>query len=210
MATNQMGLASKSKMTAIANAIRTKLGVSTQYSLDDMPTAIASISGGGITPTGTLPITENGTYDVTQFASAAVNVSCGGGGSDLTPFFAIVGEVTPNEDSTSLGFPTDGKASSVANVIFFLAYVDDYTQFTDQNNMIVGCQKANMQYKVPNGPIVAKTIQTIDTSRTPPINYWTSATNESISGNNYVISNSRSSFFKAGVKYNYVLLGVSA
>lgn len=35
--------------------------------------------GGGVTPTGTLDISVNGTYDVTQYAEASVNVPTGGG-----------------------------------------------------------------------------------------------------------------------------------
>lgn len=37
-----------------------------------------SSKGGGITPTGSISINENGTYDVTNYASADVNVPAGG------------------------------------------------------------------------------------------------------------------------------------
>lgn len=78
-------LINEDTMTDIADAIRSKKGVSTTYKPSDMPTAIESISGGGITPTGTknISVTQNGTTteDVTNYASAqiTVNVPTGGG-----------------------------------------------------------------------------------------------------------------------------------
>lgn len=63
--------------TAIANAIRAKLGTSNPISAEDFATQIGTIPT-GITPTGTIEITENGTVDVTNYAEANVNVSGGG------------------------------------------------------------------------------------------------------------------------------------
>lgn len=77
-------LLTESHLDDIADAIRAKLGVQTTYKPGQMAAAIGSIPT-GITPTGTISITENGSVDVTQYATANVNVSGGGGGGSSLP-----------------------------------------------------------------------------------------------------------------------------
>lgn len=68
----------------IANAIRVKNGTTNTYTVSQMADAITELSiggNGGIVPTGNINITGNGTFDVTQYAQAIVNVASSDGAS---------------------------------------------------------------------------------------------------------------------------------
>lgn len=67
-------LVNKDKIDILANAISNKSGESLTLTLDEMVEAVDGIdtSGGGITPTGNIDITQAGTTDVTNYATATV------------------------------------------------------------------------------------------------------------------------------------------
>lgn len=98
-------LVTESYLGNIADAIRLKNGASTTYRPGDMAAAIEALDTSGIHPTGTKNITQNGTHDVTEYASANVNVQPTLQSKTVTQN----GTVTPDQ-----GY--DGLSSVVVNV----------------------------------------------------------------------------------------------
>lgn len=93
-----------SEMTGLGDEIRKLSGLSKLLSIPEMREALHNVKL-GITPTGDIEINENGTFDITNYANAIVNVEDGGRSDNLKKWDVNVASTTTSGSVTLLADP---------------------------------------------------------------------------------------------------------
>lgn len=120
-----------------ADRLRAKMGGNSTIPFDfenekAFGDAVDSIQTGGITPSGALSITENGTYDVTEKESAVVNVPSGG----ITPIGTK--QITISENGTTTEDVTNYASASITVNVPSSSSADDYIdRYFSTNDFVV-------------------------------------------------------------------------
>lgn len=149
---NELCLIRQQLLTDIANAIRIKTGKSETMYPADMDTEILSIQT-GITPDGSITISENGTHDVTNYASANVNIPTG-----ITP----TGSITISENGT---YDVANYASAEVSIDTetYLPITVNITQ-SEHQTITATATATSSQLPVVNGQITVPTAITVHAS----------------------------------------------
>lgn len=132
-------------LTDVADAIREKKGTADKIKASDFDNEIASIEAGGVTPSGEINITENGTYDVTNYASAVVDVASSGGGKYAPRYISFYNYKGTELDEELANLDTKNltSCSAMFRQCSNLTSVDlsnrNFSNSSDCTNMFAGC-----------------------------------------------------------------------
>ena len=110
-------LITDTKLDNLVQTISNKSGATLPLTIDEMMTVVAAIETGGTAPSGTINITENGTHNVTNYASANVNIQPSLQSKTFTPT-AAGATITPDTGNYGLSSVTvNGDTDLAANNI---------------------------------------------------------------------------------------------